>query len=88
MTSENHLNSIHRPGAQVGDIAIMIREENGVTPIVTRHAILAALRQAGLLPADNPQRDARDIAEFKERDGKLHKPTMLTLGNSGNWWVD
>lgn len=71
-------------GPQVGDTAVYFRTEKDheCSPIVLRHAILAALRQAGMLPSDDPEQDAKDIAEFNER-GKIVKPTMITLGQSG-----
>lgn len=69
---------------QVGDTVVYFRTAEGheCSPVYLRHAILAALRQAGMLPSKDPEQDARDVAEFNER-GKLIAPKIGTLGRSG-----
>lgn len=73
-------------GAQIGDVVFLFRqsvnEDSLCSPINVQLAVLAALRQAGLLPTTDPARDARDIASFKERS-QLQKPQVRRLGRSG-----
>lgn len=74
-------------GPQVGDVAMLFRvanpEHNSAPAIVTQHAVLAALRLAGLLPSTDLARDRRDVAEFQERCGTLGRPQVRRLGHSG-----
>lgn len=73
--------------AQVGDVVFLFRQDDdadldGAPPLLMQHAVMAALRQAGLLPAKDPERDARDIAEFKERS-RMARPQVRRYGRGG-----
>lgn len=72
---------------QVGDVVFLFRQDDdadldGAPPLLMQHAVMAALRQAGLLPAKDPERDARDIAEFKERS-RMARPQVRRYGRGG-----
>ncbi|MFI9504186.1 hypothetical protein [Nocardia sp. NPDC052566] len=71
-----------------GDILMLFRlEEDGTaSPLAAQNAILAALRQAGLLPADKSSdpSDAADIAGFRRR-GRLQTPVVRRFGRLGGW---
>jgi hypothetical protein len=73
-------------GAQIGDVVFLFRlknaEQSDAPPRLVKHAILAALRQSGLLESRNPAADRRDIAELNER-GELAKPAVRVLGRTG-----
>lgn len=73
-------------GVQIGDVAFLFRLQDAETadapPVLMKQAILGALRQAGLLATKDPERDARDIAEFRAR-GAMQKPQVRTYGRSG-----
>lgn len=73
-----------------GDIVMLFRLEEGseCSPIAAHFAILAALRGAGLIPRDKwdtPAMDAHNIADFRERQGKLRTPVVRRYGQSGTW---
>lgn len=75
---------------QTGDIVMLFRLEEGAQchPITAHHAILAVLRQAGMIPygkRDTPEWDAMSIRDFREQDGKLAKPIVRRYGRSGTW---
>lgn len=75
------------PSAQIGDVVVLFRQADdddldGASPLLLQHAVLGALRQAGLLPAEDPARDARSIAEFKDR-ARLARPQVRRRGRTG-----
>ncbi|MGI5169858.1 hypothetical protein ACQEU3_46630 [Spirillospora sp. CA-253888] len=73
-------------GAQIGDVVMLFRltdaENSSAHPRLMKDAVLAALRQAGLLETKDAEQDARDIAEFLAR-GAMDKPKARVLGRSG-----
>ena len=78
-------NALH---ARPGDIVMIFRlgENSTASPLSAQDAILAALRQTGLLPADRTRdhTDAADIANFRRR-GRLQTPIVRRLGRLGGW---
>lgn len=75
---------------QPGDIAMLFRleEGNGCSPIAAHDAILSVLRDAGMIPYgkwDTPALDAANLADFRERQGKLREPIVRRYGRSGTW---
>ncbi|WP_149264258.1 hypothetical protein [Actinomadura sp. K4S16] len=71
--------------ARPGDVVFLFRQPEGseVPPLLLQHAVLAALRLAGLLPAAaDPRRDHRDIAEFLAR-GRMERPVVRRRGATG-----
>ncbi|MFI9507254.1 hypothetical protein [Nocardia sp. NPDC052566] len=74
--------------ARPGDIVMLFRLQEGGTasPLGAQYAILAALRQAGLLPADESVEttEAEDIADFI-RHGSLHRPIVRRFGRLEGW---
>ncbi|MEV0766124.1 hypothetical protein [Nocardia sp. NPDC050435] len=71
---------------QPGDVLMLFRLEPGSTasPLAAQDAILAALRQTGLLPSSGSDNDSdtREIAEFTDR-ARLRVPVVARLGRSG-----
>lgn len=75
---------------QPGDVVMLFRLNEGTecSPIAAHHAILAVLREAGMIPygkRDTPEWDAMSIRQFRERSGKLRKPIVRRYGRSGTW---
>jgi hypothetical protein len=83
----NDMDRIEETGAQIGDVVALLRfDDPENTELPSRYlkwVTLAALRQAGVLESKDPAHDARIIAEFKERGGKMAKPNFRVLGRSG-----
>ncbi|MFI2281331.1 hypothetical protein [Nocardia beijingensis] len=75
------------PRVQPGDIAMLLRQadHSGASPIVAQDAILAALRQAGLLPQTDAAADERALAEFRARGGQLLRPIVRRYGRYSGW---
>ncbi|MEV0764127.1 hypothetical protein [Nocardia sp. NPDC050435] len=71
---------------QPGDVLMVFRLEPGSTasPLAAQDAILAALRQTGVLSssATDNNSDTREIAEFTDR-ARLRVPVVARLGRSG-----
>ncbi|WP_159848519.1 hypothetical protein [Nocardia sp. CY41] len=76
------------PGPRPGSIVMLFQldpDTGSPSGIHAHHAILAALRQAGLLPAADSHQDARDLAEYHDRGMRLEKPQVWRYGRTAGW---
>lgn len=82
--------AVSRVQPQPGDIVMLFQLEqgNGCSPIAAHQAILSVLRDAGMIPygqGDSSALDAANLADFRERRGKLRMPIVRRYGRSGTW---